>query len=456
MSENTLLFPQDYSLDSILVVTSLGQTLDLRHVMQGLIYYEDLYSNCITGQIIINDGTGYISMYNFCGMEYLTLAFSKPGIENSQVKKTFRVFKIDNRKMVNEQNENYVIHFCSEENVISEQYKVSKSYKNKKIHEMVEDIVYNKLKVLPEKFDTVNIEKTKNLRDIIVPNLKPFEAINWLCTHAISENPKTLGSPYLFYENFFGYNFKSLQSLFDSEVYGEYKYEPKNVTTSEDRRVIDLQASRNNILSYEPVSVFDTLNMINSGGYANRMITIDPLRLTFDEVNFDYKKYFENAKKLNEFDLLPIAENRFNRTANTTYDSMLKMVTTNTGQTTYNQYIKTNDPSVRDIEIEKTIPFRAAQLAHINYHRYKLLLSGDPKMTVGSVITVNIPDLAILPEGKPLDKFYSGKYLVTAVKHSIDVDNRFMTLVEVSKESVPTKYVDFDNTLPGWKLIRGR
>lgn len=456
MAENVLLFPQDYSLDSVSIVSTLGEPVEFRHILQALVYYEDLYSNCITGQLLINDATGYLSMYHFNGTEYLTLSFSKPGPEDIKIKKTFRVFKVDNRHMVNEQNENYVMHFCSEENVLSEQYKVSKSYKNKKVHEIVQDIMYNKLKVLPEKLVPTNVEYTKNVRDIIIPNLKPFEAINWLCTQAISNNPKTLGSPYLFYENYFGYNFKSLQSLFDGQIYGEYKYEPKNVTTSDDRRVIDIDAAKRNIISYEPISVFDTLNMINTGGFANRLLTIDPLRRKYTINDFDYKKYFSNAKRLNEFDLLPNTQNRFGQTANTTYDAVLKVVTTNTGETTYNSYIKKNQPSVKDIQIENTIPFRTAQLSHINYNRYKLMIAGDPKMTVGNIIKVNIPELAILPEGKTLDRFHSGKYLVTAVKHTIDIENKFMTFIEVSKESVPTKYADPDNSLPEWKLMRSR
>lgn len=456
MSENTLLFPQDYSLDSVSIVTSTGEPHEFRHIMMGLSYYEDIYNNSISGYILLNDAVGYLASLSFVGQEYLTLAFSKPGVDNSKVEKTFRIFKVGNRQMVNDTNESYYLHFCSEETVLSEQYKISKSYKSKKVSEIVSDIVLNQLRVLPEKFPAANLEDTKNVRDIIIPNLKPFEALNWLCTQAISANPKTSGSPYLFFENKNGYNFKSLQSLYTGEVYSEYKYEPKNLASPDDPRVIDLESARTNIISYEPVSVFDSIDMINSGAYANKLITIDPLRMHYNTNFFDYKKYFNSSIHLNDYDLLPNAENRFGHSANNTFDAVTKVVTTNFGEVSFNSYIKKQQPDIKENQIETTIPFRTAQIPHINANRYKIAIPGDPKMTVGSVIDINIPDLQLKDSGKELDRFYSGKYLVTAVKHTIDIENKFITFAEVSKESVPNRYVDPDNSLPAWKLIRGR
>jgi len=202
--------------------------------------------------------------------------------------------------------------------------------------------------------------------------------------------------------------------------------------------------------------VFDSIDMINSGAYANKLITVDPLRMHYNTNFFDYKKYFNSSIHLNEFDLLPNAENRFGQSANNTFDAVTKVVTTNFGEVSFNAYIKKQQPDIKENQIETTIPFRTAQIPHINANRYKISIPGDPKMTVGNVIDINIPDLQLKDSGKELDRFYSGKYLVTAVKHTIDIENKFITYAEVSKESVPNRYVDPDNSLPAWKLIRGR
>jgi len=455
MAATELLFPQDFSLDSCKIVTALGQPYEFRAMLLILEYFEDLYSNFITGSITINDSVGYISKLAFSGHDYLILGYSKPG-SDIKIEKTFRAYKVSNRHIVNNQNETYTIHFCSEEAILSEQYKVSKSYPNTKISDIVNDIVYNQLGTSNTKFLATNSEATAGLRDIVIPSMKPLEAINWLCTQAISATTKTTGTSYLFYENVNGYNFKSLQSLFTSPVYGVYKYEPKNLNMPDDTRVQDLGLEAKNVIGYEMVSNFDTLDMINSGAYANQLVAIDLLSLSYSVNNFDYLNYFTKAQKLNPYPLLANTENRFNQTDSITYQAVLKTAVTNTGDSSKNAYIKTKQPSNKDVNIETTIPYRTAQIPQINAIKYKISIPGDPFMTVGNVITFNLPELTRTTDDKASDAYYSGNYLVTAIKHTIDVEGKFMTIMEISKESVPNQYINPDNSLQAWKLIRGR
>jgi hypothetical protein len=45
----------------------------------------------------------------------------------------------------------------------------------------------------------------------------------------------------------------------------------------------------------------------------------------------------------------------------------------------------------------------------------------------------------LTPESKKADSYYSGKYLITAVRHMITM-NEYKTVLELAKDSVPTKY----------------
>ena len=455
MASTDLLFPQDFSLNSCKIVTALGQPYEFRGMLLFLEYFEDLYNNFITGTITINDSVGFLSQLSFSGHDYLILDFSKPG-NDEKIQRTFRAYKVSNRHIVKNQNETYTIHFCSEEAILSEQYKVSKSYPNTKISAIVDDIMFNQLGTANTKFLSINNEETTGVRDIVIPNLKPFEAINWLCTQAISDTTQTTGTSYLFYENMNGYNFKSLQTLFTAPVYGIYKYEPKNVNMPDDPRAQDLGMEALNVIGFEVVSNYDSLDMINSGAYANQLIAIDLLSLSYTVNNFDYLNYFNSAQKLNPYPILANSYNRFGQTANTTYQAVVKTAVTNTGNSTKNSYIKTKQPSIKDVNIETTIPFRTAQIPEINAIKYKISIPGDPFMTVGNIITFNLQELTRTTDDKSLDNFYSGNYLVTAVKHTIDIEGKFMTLMEISKESVPNQYISPDNSLDAWKLIRNR
>jgi hypothetical protein len=452
MADNNLLYAQDYSIDSCKVVTSLGQPYELKFVLLYLTYFEDLYSNFITGQLTINDSVGLLSQLAFNGHDYLIFSFSKPGYEY-KVEKTFRIFKVSDRELVNNQNETFKLHFCSEEAILSEQYKVSKSYKNTKVSDIVKDIAYNYLKIDPTKFPVTNIEDTQGVRDIIIPNLKPFEAINWLCTQGISAN--TTSPAYFFYENVNGYNFRTLDYMYTTPVYGVYKYEPKNLNIPDDTRVQDLSLEANNVIDYQFVNNFDSLNSINSGAFANQLITIDPLRNTFNQTNFDYMQFSSRAKMLNQYPVLANNQNRFSQTTNQTSQAVLKVATTTTGDAR-SPYIYTKKQDIKDLNIEFTVPYRTAELALINSVKYKITVPGDPLLTPGTVITFNLPELTRTTDGKDVDQYYSGNYLITAVKHLIDVENRFMSLLEISKESLPNKYVDPDNSQQAWSLIRSR
>ena len=53
------------------------------------------------------------------------------------------------------------------------------------------------------------------------------------------------------------------------------------------------------------------------------------------------------------------------------------------------------------------------------------------------------------PNSTNLDKYYSGNYLITAVRHMIDL-TEFKTILEITKESVPQPYPRNNNGIPLW------
>lgn len=146
-------YPQDFALESCVIITALGQPTDFSKMVVEINYFEDIYNSTITGNLILNDSSGFLNMLGFSGNEYLLLSFGKPGLDTRKISKTFRIYSVSNRGMVKDQNENYILNFCSEETVLSEQYKISKSYRNKKISEIIKDILFNQLSVKTGKFE---------------------------------------------------------------------------------------------------------------------------------------------------------------------------------------------------------------------------------------------------------------------------------------------------------------
>ena len=143
--------------------------------------------------------------------EFLRLTFSKFGDSNNQIDKLFRVYKVGKRKLEGTMyKESYVLYFCSEELLLSEQYKISKRYRDSLISDIVSDVLTNYLKVPSNKKGT--IETTYGKYDFIIPTLKPFDAINFVTSYA-RPNPQNPGADMLFYEDKNGFQYRSLQSL---------------------------------------------------------------------------------------------------------------------------------------------------------------------------------------------------------------------------------------------------
>jgi hypothetical protein len=440
-------FPQDYSLESLNFLTGSGQRFDIKKVFVELSYYEDIYSFAVSGYATIVDAQGFIELLQLTGNEFIEISFSKTKNAPNINKQVYRVYKISDRKPVGNMNsESYTLYFCSEELLLSEQTKISKSYKGKKISDVIKNIMTEKLAVDPIK---LNIEETTGVNDFIVPQFKPFEAISWLSTYARPNKSGIKGADMLFFETKDKFNFRSLQSMFLDEIYTTYKYQQKNI----DAKIQSFQEETISVLEYEFTKVYDMMNDTSSGTFANRLISIDPMARTSKITDFNYEKYKAQAKTLNPNDPANIMRNRLGLTKNNSYDASFKVATGNAFQQD-EPYIKqaVNGGVAKNIAIETYVPNRTAQISLANYTVLKIKIPGDTGITAGRTINFNLLTLKPTAEKKNLDEMYSGKYLVTAVRHIIQ-PTVFQTVLEIAKDSTPSKYASVDNNSAAWENI---
>lgn len=112
------------------IINSGGQTVDLRKIYIELQLFQDIYSSVMSGSIIVQDGHDIFSNFYFCGNEYLKLSIDKPSL-GKPIEKIFRIYKTGSRKPASDSGQTFVLYFCSEELVFSNQKRVSKAYKGK-------------------------------------------------------------------------------------------------------------------------------------------------------------------------------------------------------------------------------------------------------------------------------------------------------------------------------------
>jgi len=438
-----LRFSGDYSIEKLVILTAAG-AIDLKNMMVELSYNEDIFSNTINGYLMIGDSMGYIELLNLLGNEFMRVSFKKAE-DWRIIDKIVRVYKVDKRRLENNMNtETYSLYFCSEEAILNEQYKICKAYPGKTISDNIYSILTssfpNGLGV-----DTQNIaqiEPTYGKYDFVVPTIKPFDAINWMASYA-RPTPDKPGADMLFFENADGFFFRSLQSMMADAPYANFAYNPKNTNRS------DLNLQMFNVLTYEILNSYDKLGETIKGTFANQLISVDILTRQTKVTPFDYADYFNNATNMNKFPLANQFQNRFGHQVNQPSRGVQKLVFSNFSQKT-SQYVDAIDTSsvANDIYAETYIPYRTAQLSLVNAIRLKISVPGDTTLRVGTTIMFSLNSLN--PTQKELDKFYSGKYLITAVRHLINT-SEYRTILEISKESVSADYANPDNSASIWK-----
>lgn len=448
MADNTpvspgIRYPNDYSLKTLTLLTAV-KTFDVKSILVELSINEDIYNNTMSGYLMVVDASGFIESLQMNGNEFIRITLGKIANNSDNfIDRIFRIFKVAKRNPENDGNtETYSLYFCSEELLLSEQYKISKSYKGKDITSNILDILDTYLKIPRNKVGV--IENTYGVYDFIVPNLKPFDAINWMSNYA-RPGPGNVGSDMLFYENKFGFNFRSLQTLFKGTVYNTYSYNPKNYNLTNSSKNSDLRIY--NVMSYEIMDSFDTLGAINQGIFANRLLSVDPLLRRFKVTDFDYGSYSASAKSLNNFPVTNNYKNRFGDALNQTPQATYKFVLSNYDQGD-SEYIRKNDSVQRDIMAETFIPNRTAQIPLLSYTRIKISVPGDPALTVGRIINFSL--LSKNPNNREPDDFYSGNYLITAVRHMVTL-NEYKTVLELAKESTVRQYSSINNTSTLWQ-----
>ena len=448
----------DYNLVYVnLLTASLASPLPLRNQLKELNYYEDIYSSTIYGELVLNDATNIISNLRLNGTEFIEFKFQKTTNDNVSIERTFRVYKIGDRLTDASKNqESFIIYFCSEELMISERYRISKAYRNTPISMIVEDIFTNYLKLTPMTVGMTRptqaqtklyyIDPTLGIYDFILPNKKIFETIHWLSLYSRPANFNP-GADFLFFENINGYNFVSLQTLFSKDAFKSLYYNPQNIS-------IEIKDQAINVIHMEVVKFFDVLEATSQGTFHNRVITIDPLTRNIFANDFLYNQYFALAKTLNMSPLTTSLQNRWGDTMYyppndiRTEAGALRIVPGNYNQKTIFKNPIQNDSVAHDVHVQDYLPNRVAQLGLNNYMKIKVSIPGDSQIYVGMKLQFNCFDLtptqSTTPnsDSKGLDVFYSGYYLVTAVRHIIN-NTEYQTIIEMIKESFGSDKSEF-------------
>lgn len=408
MSELTIPFLGTYR--SVKLKNKDGKEFNITSIVSEISIFEDLFSNSLSGELLVVDNVGASDLMNLTGNEKLTIEiFAEPGSDEVEIKE-FYVYSVSSRLKNNPTSEVYKLHFVSFESVLNE---------HTRVYSAIEGTNSEAVKQLFSQYigseKPFEVESTSGSFKFVMPSWTPFEGINWYAGRSISA--ESGGSYFLFYETMKGYNFKSVEKLITASPVYEYRYEPAGK--------IFAAKDPSNIREYEIVNMGDTIKGVTEN--YTTLWTNDLIRKKYVKKRFEIES--GNKGKLNDALIGVADQNGFGVSLKSRRDVfgsevIIKPETRNVHSATQTYYYD-------------SIQTKLSAMRQFSNLKIRFLAFGHRKMKVGDVIDMKfLQTKMITTENKDNseDKLLSGKYLVTAIRYIFKAQDFHMS-VEAVKDS---------------------
>ena len=420
MSLNLLKSTQ-FFLDELVIVTKGGK-IDIKNVYEEINIFDTMFLSVMSGNIIINDAIGLSSKLLFDGSESLLITVKKD--KDSDIltfKKAFRIYKQTERRSSKPGLESYLLHFTSDELMYSDQQRINQSYETN-YSKIVERILVDYLKVSENNLGGT-YEFSSGIQKIVIPNLRPLEAIEWCAKRALDSKQ----SPnFMFFQNVAGFNFATLSTLLTQPAILDVTYETKNVKG--ENPFGNMGGAR----SLEVVSMNDNIERTRSGVNAGKFIGFDPVTRTISTKNVSYGDHYSNMKHGNDTPNYSQIQNRDGGSNAQSFNSR-KVVSIFDFNRQYSEYIKKRDSSSlsKGESVESWSFQRKAIIKNLMSKRLKIVMPGNFQLSSGFNVNVNAP---IVGSSRGDDKSINGKYIIIASRQIIGVE-KHETIIEVASSS---------------------
>ena len=180
----------EFEIQSLVIVSPKTQIeVDVRAIFEEMNIYDSVLLNSISGNIIIVDSIGILKGFEFDGSQYLVVEMSK-NQELLRYKNVFHIYKQDKKDILTQRSTSYQLHFISDEYTVSEQTRVAQHYENT-YSNIADSILKDYLKVTPTKLKG-QFDQSQGIRSVIIPTLKPLDAITWCSKRALDSNGKPI------------------------------------------------------------------------------------------------------------------------------------------------------------------------------------------------------------------------------------------------------------------------
>ena len=433
---------------------------DITALVAEINIYESLFSNTLSGNMVLVDTFNLPSYHPITGLEKVEFAISSPGFGGDQGRyydfteesgHPMYVYNITNRKTINDRTQIYTLHFCSREAVRNEQVRVSKAYQDSGWAMMI-DLLRNKDYIDTKK--PIFYEPSKELFKYVVPNIHPFEALRKIAKQVRPREYSSAG--YMFYEDAGGFKFRSIESMLAKQ--GEkrdptitYNYTVRNLpdpgAKGDKNKVMSDLSSINN---FNVLSQSDIIKSIKSGVASSKLLTHDSFNKLFKEYDFDYNLDYSESHHLEteKETLKGLSPKQIREVISSKGAHPLipwtkyyrdKFVTQHPDSVLF---FKSSTEKIHDTAemppMENILQKRISQINAFDTFRVEITVPGFTAIRVGEKVLLNIQSIATIYKEDYADKQLSGDYLIAKIRHVVKkagAASRHSMVMELIKDS---------------------
>ena len=409
--------------------------VDIKRLITSFQIFEHIEKAYLTAEVIFADTSNVIQDIDFQGGEKLTLeiAQSEETNEGLYITKEFLIDKIESVRRVDEATDAVMLH-CVEYHLFKSSIQnISRSYVGRAgntIKKIMSEYLDKNLLVLGD-------ELVDNLK-VIIPNLNPIEACNWLKNRALSQS----GMPYYLYSVLGTTNLimRDLGSILEDEVIN--KNTPFIYAPSMNSNAFN-SIKFYNILEFKIADTEDLHSIIKEGLVGGEYYFYNTMTAVPYRVKFDVSEVFRDLSREN---LLGGRNERFvyapdyklNERNISSYDS--RSITQISQSGAYANGLQ----NFRSYQDDDTAGNHKKKIVAASLKSFltkspiqitvkgREFLTGDENYTIGKIIRVLFIDNTSSAENQALLKFdskNSGDYVICAARHVFEQETYTTTLL---------------------------
>jgi len=400
---NEILYtPNNVDIAFVELYNYAGKKLDITKLFRFIEIDEDIFSSVLSGRIGIADTNDLHQNFPLIGEETLTIKFrTMNGMPFRELK--FAIFN-DAGKSYSGEVAVFVLEFSSEEYITSRSFRLDTSFKNMTSPDIISNVLKNNL----GSKKTIYSSKSTNSINFVATNIFPFELVSSLLSRSRGDKFGDYGL--MFWESMDGFHLESIDELISSTPL---------VYTLSQRSGISLPADCLQVINAHVVEEsFNLLDRMTHGAFGTETVIFDPIKRTTSVSKFDY----------------------FN---NVDYESLNNMSGQSPNLRIQTSEFKYKNAQKRVMKVSNGVRSdgMSLRLARLNWiesgYRIRVEIPGNSDARVGNVFDVRWPShTGVDMKELKLDKYVSGKYLNTSMRHVITAGHKYICNCVLVKDSL--------------------